>query len=183
MCVFYPYFLFCLHQFLLLKPGIELQQTFGDNLLGNTAGNVLRWEYTFLAVGTGIRSESAFQRLFFLGCRLSDVEMNIFFILTPAVTFSSHSPNTSRHVAFGARNACLVVKPPTTRRTPHATSRLVHAVLAWLAKPRRAPSRHCRDVGFVFLALRTMVMHGTMNTPPPPTTFLEHVIHVTVPDC
>ena len=32
-----------------------------------------------------------------------------------------------------------------TRRTPHGALRLVQAVSAWSVKPRRAPSRHCRD--------------------------------------
>ena len=32
-----------------------------------------------------------------------------------------------------------------TRRSPHGASRLVRAMSTWLAKTRRAPSRHCWD--------------------------------------
>ena len=50
-----------------------------------------------------------------------------------------------------------------TRRTPHGALRLVQAVSAWSVKPRRAPSRHCRDARVY--GHTTTPIYG-MSTPP-----------------
>ena len=52
------------------------------------------------------------------------------------------------------------------RRTPHGASRLVQATSAWLAKTRRAPSRHSRDAR-VYGHTAT-AMHNLCALSPPP---------------
>ena len=53
----------------------------------------------------------------------------------------------------------------TRRRTPHGASRLVQAMSAWLAKTRRAPSRHSRDArvnGHTTTAMRKLSTEYTL---------------------
>ena len=50
-----------------------------------------------------------------------------------------------------------------TRRTPHGTSRLVHAISAWSVKTQRAPSWHRRDARVY--GIKTTVTHGMRTAP------------------
>ena len=54
-----------------------------------------------------------------------------------------------------------------TRRTPHGTSRLMHAMSAWSVKTRRAASRHSRDARVMFRRQRLR-----MKRAPPPNIVL-----------
>ena len=58
-----------------------------------------------------------------------------------------------------------------TRRTPNGASRLVHAMLAWSVKTRRAPSRHRRDARVY--GLKNTALHETSTSSLSPPTRLH----------
>ena len=80
-----------------------------------------------------------------------------------------HKQESRRKVQKSALRAVLGRMQFTLHATPtpHGASRLVQAMSAWLAKTRRAPSRHCRDAMVCGHATTAMHKLGTPLPPPP----------------